>query len=320
MIVPFDEQGLERACELLCAGQLCAFPTETVYGLGARADRADAVGRIYAAKGRPATNPSIVHCADADSALAHAQEVSPLALQLARAFWPGPLTLVLPLRPNLLAAETTAGGSTVALRVPNHPMAQALLREVRLPIAAPSANRSTQLSPTLAEHVEKSLGSSVFVLDGGATGFGIESTIVRVVGSAIEILRRGSIGPIELQEFGAVVDLGTAVTEATSPMVAPGLTRRHYAPAVPAFLVDRAQLNQRNEGSSGLLLFADTDSSVGLRGQPIERLPREARAYARGLYAALHRLETSGAERILIEAVPSDPSWNAIKDRLFRAT
>ena len=207
----------------------------------------------------------------------------------------------------------------MGLRVPNHPIAQALLREVRLPIAAPSANRSTHLSPTLAEHVEKSLGTEVFVLDGGATGFGIESTIVRVVGAAIEILRRGSIGPTELEQYGPVVDLGAAVSDAQAPMLAPGLARRHYAPAVPAFLLDREQLIERSAGPCGLLLFTDTELGGGV-DQPIERLPRDARAYARGLYAALHRLETSGVAHILIEAVPNDPNWNAIKDRLFRAT
>jgi len=281
-----DSQGIERAAQLLRAGQLVAFPTETVYGLGARADDDAAVSRIYAAKGRPADNPTIVHVASAEAAFSLVDAPSETARALAAAFWPGPLTLVLGAREGATSAVARAGGATLALRVPAHAVAQALLRRVALPIAAPSANRSTAISPTTAAHVEKSLGRGVVVLDGGATGFGIESTIVDA-------------------------------THAGAPMRAPGAMARHYAPRVPLALVADLGDASLHPGTGYLLLGAEAPPPGG---GPIERLPADPAAYAAGLYAALHRLEDSGAQRIVVLRPPETPPWAAVNDRLRRAS
>jgi L-threonylcarbamoyladenylate synthase len=309
MIRPFDDRTLSEAIDRLRSGALVAFPTETVYGLGARADDSAAVAAIYAAKGRPAENPSIVHVASAAAAFALAADVPAVAVALAARFWPGPLTLVLRARAGCVARETLAGGDTIALRVPAHPVAQAILAGVALPIAAPSANRSTSISPTTAAHVEASLGVDTFIVDGGATGFGIESTIVDVTGE-LTVLRRGSI---------SLADRGSRVEPEGQGMRAPGGMARHYAPRAPASLRARECLFAgTNLGRTGFLLLADTPGGEGAAS--IERLPNEPVAYARGLYAALHRLDAAALSAIVIEEVPEDASWAAIRDRLTRAT
>jgi L-threonylcarbamoyladenylate synthase len=315
VIRAFDEMALLAAAERLRGGELVAFPTETVYGLGARADSGAAVRGIYEAKGRPRENPSIVHLPDTPKALEFAAEVSSVAEALAAAFWPGPLTLVLPVREGQLAPETLAFGATVALRVPRHPIARALLEAAALPIAAPSANRSTGISPTTAEHVEKSLGSSIFVLDGGPTGFGIESTIVDLPDArTVRILRRGSIGPSDLERFGQVLDSGEELAPEGTRMVAPGRSRRHYAPRVPTRFLEVGELPTPR---MGVLLVGD---ELRFDDARCERLPPEPVSYARGLYACLHALEDAGIDEIAIQRPPASPEWAAVRDRLLRAT
>ncbi len=309
---------LRRAAELLTKGELVAFPTETVYGLGARADRSEAVRRIYATKGRPSENPSIVHVASAEAAFALAVDVPAAARSLAARFWPGPLTLVLRVRPGALASETTAGGSTVAVRVPAHPVARALLELVALPIAAPSANRSTAISPTTAEHVEKSLGPDVTVVDGGPTGFGIESTIVDVTQSPFVVLRRGNVTIDDLAMVGPATARADDVVPAGVRMRSPGSSARHYAPRVPVELVPRAALASRAHATAGLLCIGPPPRSAAWGA--VEALPTDGPGYARELYAALHRLEDAGVERIVVEAVPGTPAWAAVDDRLRRAS
>ncbi|MFO0619121.1 MAG: L-threonylcarbamoyladenylate synthase [Polyangiaceae bacterium] len=323
MIRPFDEASAHAAAEILRAGGLVAFPTETVYGLGARADVSSAVLRIYEAKGRPLANPSIVHARDADEALAMLAP-HPLASALAARFWPGPLTLVAAPRPGVVAREVMAGGDTLAIRVPAHPAAQRLLTIVDLPIAAPSANRSNAISPTTAAHVQKSLGARVpLILDAGPTGFGIESTIVDLSSEPPRLLRRGSIAFEELARvLPGLVDRGDTVTERP---LAPGNYARHYAPDAPLSLLERAELPARVAALRaagmrvGVLVVGA--APAGLEGaSPLLSLPENAAAYAAGLYAALHALDESGAEVLLAESPPDVPAWRAVHDRLRRAS
>ncbi len=316
MILPFTPEALARAADALLRGELIAFPTETVYGLGARADEPTAVAKIYAAKGRPADNPTIVHAATAEQALALAQEVPEAARALAHAFWPGPLTLVLAVRDGAGAPAVLAGGDTIGLRVPAHPVALALLARAAVPVAAPSANRSTGISPTLAAHVECSLGPELMVLDGGATGFGIESTIVDATSSPARVLRRGSISLAQLSAITPTIDLGSEVHEA-GVRRSPGTSSRHYAPATPTHLRSRAQIDQADVSRLALLILGDRTAPSAFASL---QLPADPLAYAHGLYAALHTLDGRGASEIWIEAPPDEPAWAAIQDRLRRAT
>jgi L-threonylcarbamoyladenylate synthase len=324
-----DPASIQRAADALGAGDVVAFPTETVYGLGARADRPLAVRKIYAMKGRPAENPSIVHVASADAAFALARGVPEASRALAAAFWPGPLTLVVEVRPGAVAPEVTAGGSTVAVRVPRHPVALAILRATSLPIAAPSANVSSHISPTTALHVRKSFGDDLVIVDGGPTGFGIESTIVDVTREPFVVLRRGSISVHDLAEVAPVVDRADAVAGPGERMRAPGALARHYAPRVPLRVAARAELDRVAAelaasigvpASSAGLLANGSPPPVAERAATIV-LPAEPTAFARDLYAALHRLEDApGVRFIVAEAVPEGAAWDAVRDRLRRAS
>jgi L-threonylcarbamoyladenylate synthase len=328
MILAPTEQAIAEAARALAEGELVAFPTETVYGLGARADCAEAVARIYAAKGRPATNPSIVHALDAEAAFELAAEVPAAARRLAEQHWPGPLTIVLPVRPGAVATEATAGGPTIALRVPSHPVARALLAAARLPIAAPSANRSTHLSPTTAAHVARSFGERLLVLDGGATGFGIESTIVDVTCEPAAILRRGSIRPAVLAETLAVVDRSETITEEGVVLRAPGGHARHYAPRAPLALVGAdvlaPRVAQHLAAGERVGVLAHGPAALELARAPhpalvLATLPAESELFERGLYAALHALDDAGVDRILVENVSTTGAFDAVRDRLRRA-
>lgn len=324
-IVPPTPENLERAAALIRAGKLVAFPTETVYGLGARADEAEAVHRIFTAKGRPGTNPLIVHVADVEGARALAASFPPAAEALARAFWPGPLTLVLEKRRGAggIVDAATAGGPTVAVRVPAHPVALALIRAASLPIAAPSANRSTAISPTTAAHVAKSLAGRVeLVLDGGPTGHGIESTIVDVTRAPAVLLRPGALALGALAAVAEVVDPGAVVVAEGERARAPGAQLRHYAPrarvtAAPAEAV-RAEVAARR--ARGLRVGALERAPGSVRGEPVEVLPDDPAGYAAGLYAALHRLDDAGCDEIVLAAVPDGAAWLAVRDRLRRAS
>jgi L-threonylcarbamoyladenylate synthase len=305
-----DPSVIRRAADALLAGELVAFPTETVYGLGALALDPAAAAKIFVAKGRPADNPLIVHVLDVAAARALASSFPAAAEALAAAFWPGPLTLVVP-RAAHVPDVVTAGGDTVAVRVPSHPVARALLAAVGQPIAAPSANRSTEVSPTRAEHVVRSLGDRVaMVLDGGACDVGLESAVVDVTGQFARVLRPGTIGRDAIARVVAVSDEGSV----TSVVRSPGLAHRHYSPRAKVVLVDtddvaRAVDDARGQGLSVVLLGIE-------RGDVA--LPRDPAGYAAGLYAALHALD-AGADVIVVERPPSGPAWEAAHDRLRRA-
>ena len=322
-----SEESVREAAAVLVGGGLVAFATETVYGLGARADRGESVRKIFAAKGRPSGNPLIVHVADREAARALAAEWPDVADALAEAFWPGPLTIVVK-RGGVtrVADEVTAGGSTVAIRVPAHPAALALLREARVPVAAPSANRSTTISPTTAEHVLKTLdGLADAVLDAGPTGFGIESTIVDVSrvssGAPMRLLRHGAIGLADLARFGPIEDATIAAVSAGDRADAPGMHAKHYAPRATAILAAPEDVRAIVEAhrASGAKTGAIEVGGASVDGL-VELLPAEPGAYARELYAALHRLDDAGCDVIVIARAPEDDAWAAIRDRLRRAT
>ncbi len=306
---------VRRAAEVLKRGGLVGFPTETVYGLGADASSKDAVARLYAAKRRPADHPVIVHFADAKAAFQWARDVPEGARKLAAVFWPGPLTLILKRSPR--AGDFVTGAQdNIGLRVPSHPVAQELLRAFGGGIAAPSANRFGQVSPTTAMHVKQDLGADVeLVLDGGPSEVGIESTIVDLSGEAPVLLRPGRISRPELEKA-----LGALVQEkrADSPRHSGGL-ERHYAPQTPARLVPPHELDReiaRLKDKVAVLAFSRPDERV----EYWLRLPREPLGYAQKLYAALRELDEAGCESILIETPPDAPEWAGVRDRLMRAT
>ncbi len=301
---------IRRAAEVLRAGGLVAFPTETVYGLGADASSAAAVARLYAAKGRPADHPVIVHFATAESAFSFAREIPPEARKLAARFWPGPLTLVLQ-RSAQAKDFVTGGQDSVGLRVPSHPVAQGLLREFGGGVAAPSANLFGNISATTAAHVRGELKADL-VLDGGASEVGIESTIVDLSGGAAVLLRPGGISQAQLEEI-----LKITQKQSDSPRHSGGL-ERHYAPRTPALLVPPHALDAeivKRGASVAVLAFSRPDERV----EYWIRMPREPQAYAQRLYAALRELDGAGCGTILIEAPPDTPEWTAVRDRLSRA-
>jgi L-threonylcarbamoyladenylate synthase len=321
--LPADAPALKHAAELLRRGRLVAFPTETVYGLGARADESAAVRGIFEAKGRPSQNPLIVHVATLAEARALSTRWTEAAETLARAFWPGPLTLVVEAKPGALAGEVTAFGPTVALRIPAHPVALALLAEVALPLAAPSANRSTSISPTTADHVLKSLDGRIdLVLDGGPTGFGIESTIIDVTSAPAVLLRPGAVPLASIAALVAVVDRGPVVVAPGELARAPGGLLRHYAPRARVTL--RPPENVRDEvlarRVAGEHVGALERAPGSVDEAPCERLPDDPAGYAEGLYAALHRLDDLGCDAIVIAEPPQDRRWDAVRDRLRRAS
>ena len=336
--IPVEPPSIARAAEILRAGGLVAFPTETVYGLGARADDESAVRRIFEAKGRPPGNPLIVHVRGAAEAAAIAAEWSPEAERLAAAFWPGPLTLVVTRRPGRVADAVTAGGPTVALRVPAHPIARAILDACGLPIAAPSANRSTSISPTTAEHVLKSLDGRIdAVIDGGATGYGIESTIVDITSLPANLLRQGAVAEADIAAIVPVIDRSGGEVSSGERARAPGMHARHYAPRARVVLAApgeaaseaktaRSQRGAKKVGAIGIEGSADAAELAALSkgADPlcawIEILPVAAPGYAAGLYAALHRIDDAGCDWLIIAGVPGAPAWAAVRDRLRRAS
>lgn len=320
-----DPAVLERAAKVLRAGRLVAFPTETVYGLGALALVPEAVERIFEAKGRPATNPLIVHVADLAQARSLARSWPAQAERLAEVFWPGPLSLVLPKQPSV-PDIVTAGGPTVALRMPAHPVALALLRATGAPLAAPSANRSTHISATTAEHVARSLGERVdLIFDAGATSGGLESTVVDLTGPVARVLRPGLIGIAELEAaLGERVQLASAAMETHQAQPSPGMQARHYAPGVPLECVTgsaRARVTQCVAACErvGWLTLGEPHGRLP-EGIVVIGLPLDVEGYSSGLYAALHEFESAGVERIVVELPPDRPEWLAVRDRLTRAS
>jgi L-threonylcarbamoyladenylate synthase len=284
---------IARAAELLRAGRLVAFPTETVYGLGANALDAAAVARIFEVKGRPRSSPLIVHVASIEAARDLAVRWPEDAERLARRFWPGPLTIVVP-KSAAVADVVTAGLPSVGLRMPAHPLALALLEAAGIPLAAPSANRFTELSPTTAEHVRQSLGDAVdMILDGGPCAVGIESAVISLAGSTPRILRPGVISQTEIEDVIGPVEVGPGAES-------PGQHPKHYSPRTRVVLG-----NSPAEGHGARLDFSN--------------MPRDAAAYAERLYTALHDLDARGYDWISIEMPPDTPEWAGVRDRLTRA-
>jgi L-threonylcarbamoyladenylate synthase len=315
-----DAGSIARAAALLRQGKLVAFPTETVYGLGADAANADAVRHIFAVKGRPEDHPVIVHVADLAHAAQWAQAIPDGARALAEAFWPGPLTLILP-RAAHVSDVVTGGQASVGLRAPAHPVAQALLAEFGGGIAAPSANRFGHVSATTAEHVVDDLGDGVdLVLDGGPSAVGIESTIVAFTTPTPTLLRPGAIGA---DAIASVLGRAPSARETGAPR-ASGSLPSHYAPRTPASLVSADAL------AAELAQLADRDERVAVLAWQASRpdafdgvwigAPDDAAAYAHLLYANLRALDAANADSILIERVPELGDWVAIADRLARAT
>ncbi len=301
---------IRRAAAILRAGGLVAFPTETVYGLGADAGSEKAVARLYAVKGRPADHPVIIHFASPDQAFTWAREIPPAARELGQRFWPGPLTLIL--KRSALAKDFVTGGQdTVGLRVPSHPLAQELLRAFSGAIAAPSANRFGRVSPTTAAHVREDLGEDVaLVLEGGPSEVGIESTIVDLSAGAAVLLRPGAISRGQIEAIVPLTDEKSSVRHS-------GGLERHYAPRTPARMVPAHALDKEiSKGKSvAVLAFSRPDERVDFW----LRMPREPQAYAQRLYAALRELDSANCEQILVEALPESAEWDAVRDRLKRA-
>jgi L-threonylcarbamoyladenylate synthase len=314
---------LAEAAEVLRRGGLVAFPTETVYGLGGRALDPSAILRIYDAKGRPAWNPLIAHVADVHMARACLVAAWPdLAETLARRFWPGPLTLVLPRAPGLPLA-LTAGLDRVAVRVPNHAVALGLIRALGEPVAAPSANRFTGISPTTADHVERQLGEAVdLVLDGGGCGVGVESTVVDVTADTPVVLRPGGVAVEDLARVAPGVAWGVAAPPPDGlARPSPGTAARHYAPRAQVRLVAHGDGAGWRRGGAELArpLGALSFSLPTLGVDHAVTLPSDPGAAQRALYAALHDLEDRGCAAILVEMPPQGPGWDAVRDRLTRA-
>ena len=312
---------IQRAVALLRQGELVALPTETVYGLGADALNPDAVAKIFAAKGRPSDHPLIVHLADAEALTTWARDIPKDAIALARAFWPGPLTLILK-KEEGVPDIVTGGQDTVGLRVPNHPVALQLLRAFGSGLAAPSANRFGRISPTTAEHVRQELGDRVpLILDGGPCQVGLESTILDLSRDVPVILRPGAIGADDIARvIGRRPRLrgedAQASTE-TAPRVS-GALAAHYAPRTPLELVNGASLASRvREGDA---VLARVPQPAGLPANVLwVEAPVDAAAYGHDLYARLRALDSAAFRRILVETPPAGADWSAVIDRLGRA-
>ncbi len=299
MIVEPSEQSLDRAAQIIRDGGLVAFPTETVYGLGANALDPEAVKRIYQAKGRPFASPLIVHVADEIMARSVASEWPPMAAQLAIRFWPGPLTLVVK-KSALIPDLVTAGLDSVGIRVPAHPVALALIQRAGVPIAAPSANRFMQVSPTTAEHVEAGLGDRLsLILDGGPTQVGIESTVASLRRDPPAVLRPGMISQDELESVTGI----RWDRENTLPHISesPGLHARHYAPHTPLYILQPGAPKPPGRGR-------------------ILEMPPDPQKYAARLYDELHKADAERWDWIAIEKPPETPEWEGILDRLNRAS
>lgn len=318
--------AVNRAAELLRAGNVVALPTETVYGLAANALDPKAVAAIYKIKGRPAHNPIIVHVSDINMARRCVAVWPDPAQKLAAAFWPGPLTLVLP-RSKEIPDIVTAGGATVGVRCPSHPFIQTVIRECGFPLAAPSANLSNRISPTTAGHVRNQLGESIrCIVDGGSSHVGIESTVLDLTAQPPRILRPGMIGETALASVIGAVQTGAGEAPAGGALRSPGLLARHYAPRAKLVVLswrDDAQLKSQISNLKSqiskchVIAHSRIPSPEGFAR--VSLIPHDPEAFARALYAELHRCDDEGAGWILVEAPPETPEWKAILDRLRRA-
>ncbi|MGO8763976.1 MAG: L-threonylcarbamoyladenylate synthase [Limisphaerales bacterium] len=317
--------AVRRAADFLRAGQIVALPTETVYGLAANALDHHAVAGIFQVKGRPSNNPIIVHVATVEMARRCVKRFPPLAEKLSRAFWPGPLTLVLP-KSDEVPAIVTAGGDSVGVRWPAHPFIQVVIRECNFPLAAPSANLSEQVSPTNASHVLKQLARKIpLIVDGGQSQVGIESTVLDLRVSPPQILRPGMI---HAETLAAVC--GQSIRSSPGPqgskLRSPGLLKKHYSPRAKLMLLewrDDAELHFQlkklgiKEGKIHVIAHTRIPSEGAFAG--VNVIPHDAEAFARALYAGLHLCDEAGAEIIVVETPPALPDWSGILDRLRRA-
>jgi len=319
--VPPTSAEIEHAAQLIRGGRLVAFPTETVYGLGANALDAGAVARIFAVKGRPSTSPLIVHVGSIEMAKSLVAEWPESAERLAERFWPGPLTMVLPTRRNsgpgisgpIVPPIVTAGLATVGLRMPAHPVALALIRAAGVPVAAPSANRFTEISPTTAEHVRRSLGKDVdYILDGGQCQVGIESAVLSLAGGECVLLRPGGVSRADLESV-----IGTVAFRDLSPAAAhpsPGMHPRHYSPRTLLLLVSAGKLPDEGSG-----IYLQHSQPVSREGITVVQMPHSAAEYAAALYGKLHEADAASVDWIAVDAPPNTPEWEAVLDRLRRA-
>jgi L-threonylcarbamoyladenylate synthase len=318
--------AIARAVDILKRGGLVAFPTETVYGLGANALDAAAVAKIFVAKGRPSANPLIVHVANTQGAIDLSRSWPASADRLAEHFWPGPLTIVVH-KGREIPDLVTAGGDTVALRLPAHPVALALIKAAGVPLAAPSANRSARLSPTRAEHVLRDLGGRIdLILDGGPTPGGLESTVLDVTTLPPLLLRPGLIGPAAVEAVIGAIDRSDRALSAENgePLRSPGMLGRHYAPRTPLECVaisesQRVHELRRNGMRVGWLALAPDHEPGDDEGIIVLAMASDPTAYAAQLYAALHTLDDSGVDRIVVDLPPATEDWLAVHDRLQRA-
>jgi L-threonylcarbamoyladenylate synthase len=321
------QKAVQHASALLRAGDVVALPTETVYGLAANALDAKAVAKIFQIKGRPSHNPIIVHVAGNEMARDCVENFSEMAEKCSRAFWPGPLTLVLP-RADKIPDPVTAGGGTVGMRWPAHPFMQAVIRECGFPLAAPSANLSNQISPTNAEHVRVQLvGKISLIVDGGQSQVGIESTVLDLTVSPPKILRPGMIHAGALAAVcGKIQNAESGKQKAETTLRSPGMLEKHYSPKARLVVLKwcdnsdlSAQLSTFNLQLSTIHIIAHTRIPVGLGVADVSVIPHDAEAFARALYAELHRCDDAGAKLIIVEAPPDSPEWGGIADRLRRA-
>ncbi len=313
---------ITKAVSILRAGGLVAFPTETVYGLGADATNAAAISKIFAAKERPVDHPLIVHLARMEQLSEWACEVPPAALKLAQAYWPGPLTIILKKQPSVLPS-VTGGQDTIGLRLPRHPVAQALLQAFGGGIAAPSANRFTHISPTTAAAVYEELGNKVdLILDGGACEVGLESTIIDMSRDQPRVLRPGMI---TAQAIAEVLGASVAVTQQPEQAIrAPGMHHLHYAPTTQTVLIATDKISSfisslaAEELPIALVTYSDLSLPM-IAGIYSICMSQNVAAYAHDLYHTLRLLDNQGVKRIVMEMVPTEEEWDAVRDRLFKA-
>jgi L-threonylcarbamoyladenylate synthase len=316
-----DAAAIEEAASIIRRGGLVAFPTETVYGLGADATSAAAVTGIFNAKGRPSYNPLIVHAADVTAASRCVTSWPASAQTLVSRFWPGPLTIVLPKQPSI-PDIVTAGLPTVGVRVPAHPVALALLRASGVPIAAPSANRSMHVSPTMGSHVVASLGEAAdLILDAGPAAVGIESTVIDLSTAVPTVLRPGMISVDDLRRVLGRVEVGTTAAEGAA-RPSPGMMDRHYSPAARLTLHEGAHAvaHAAHEiGQRGAKVVVLARSAIAEGSFTLWRMPDSAGEYARELYDALHRADAEGFDEVVVEMIPEGSVWDGVRDRLRRA-
>lgn len=307
-------EAIALAVDRLKAGELVAIPTETVYGLAADASQDSAIAKIYARKARPDTNPLIVHIASASQLSDWASHIPASAYQLAAAFWPGPMTLILA-KASGVSTRLTAGQETIGLRIPAHSATLALLQAFGGGLAAPSANLFTQLSPTTAKHVEQALGDDLLILDGGPAQIGIESTIIDCSTDQITILRPGMLSAAAISAV-----LGRTIPYSlTAELKRPGQHWLHYAPRTPLYVMNLNALKEALTDASNVAVIAYSKEAWALSCAKLWSLSPEPDAYARELYAALHALDAEHFQCILVESPPLSDAWHAVHERLHKA-